>query len=56
MLELVQNCPKVRQNTEFQKIFKPEIELRAKFTFDDIKKIGEPRFCYKYMNNAHRNN
>ena len=37
-------------------MFKIEIELRAKFTFDDIKKIAEPRFCYKFMNNPEKAN
>ena len=32
------------------------MELRAKFTFEDIKKLSEPRFCYKYKNNQNNMN
>ena len=52
LLEVAQKCQKVRENPEFQAIFKKEIEYRAKFSFDDIKKLNEPRFCYKFMNPA----
>lgn len=53
LLDLIHNYPIVRQNTDFQISFKKEIILRSQFKYNEdwIKRLAEPRFCYKSMHN-----
>lgn len=51
LFDLINTCPKIRQNPEFQNTFKKEVLLRFKFNEDLVKRLSEPRFCYKFLHN-----